>query len=202
MNTAAFPNIPQNSFRKEVQHTAGTVYLGNRSYRTTLHTDRIAFLSKGIHSLNNRDYFKTNPEFYSMMAGSAHRYSLLFKQGDGERNSSGTSKSICRSDDNISISVSMSDGVDVCHCPECENLQKNMKSGGARILTFCWSSGRIHEDPSSHHYPSLFYQRGQTQIRRTLYPGKISSEYSVHVLQYRVQKQIKNGCASDNRAGI
>lgn len=131
---------------------------------------------KGYPFIENRDYFETHPEFYAIdkvgnrgkaypcFATRAIRREFI-KNIEKHFDALGT--------DNVQIGVTYPDGIDVCHCPVCENLAKKYGTPGGAYFEFLMELGeefmKTHPRSTIH---AAMYQKGQTQIPPNFEPGK------------------------------
>ena len=131
---------------------------------------------KGYPFIENQDYFKTNPEFFSMNRQGKRTTDYLCWSNPKMR--AEFTKNIEKhfealGTDDFKFQVSMVDGVDVCHCPECEKLAKKYGTPGGAYFEYLMELGELFQ--KTHPRTVIlawFYQKGQTLIPPKFENGK------------------------------
>ena len=130
----------------------------------------------GFPFVENQDYFKTNPEFFSMNRQEKRTTDYLCwsnpkLRAEFTRNIEKHFDAL--GTDNVKIRVSMVDGVDVCHCPECKKLAKKYGTPGGAFFEYLMELGELFlkKHPRTV-IISSFYQKGQTLIPPKFENGK------------------------------
>ena len=130
----------------------------------------------GYPFVENQDYFKTNPEFFSMNRQGKRTTDYLCWSNPKMR--AEFTKNIEKhfealGTDNVKTRVGMADGVDVCHCPECEKLAKKYGTPGGAFFEYLMELGELFQ--KTHPRTVIiasFYQKGQTLIPPKFENGK------------------------------
>lgn len=148
----------------------------SRSHTAWLYLPTEGAPSKGYPFIENRDYFKTNPEFYAMnKAGKrGKKYPCFATKAMRREFTKNIEKHFeALGSDNVQIGVTYPDGVDVCHCPKCKELAEKYGAPGGAYFEFLMELGeeflKTHPRATIH---AIMYQERQTQIPPKLEPGK------------------------------
>ena len=131
---------------------------------------------KGFPFVENQDYFKTNPEFFSMNRQGKRTTDYLCwsnpkMRAEFTRNIEKHFEALAT--DDVKIRVEMVDGVDVCHCPECEKRTKKYGTPGGAHFEYLMELGELFlkKHPRTV-IIAKFYQKGQTLIPPKFEDGK------------------------------
>ncbi len=138
---------------------------------------------KGYPFIKNRDYFKTNPEFYTMQNGRRRKGQLCFsnpalrkeftKNIEHHLDYLGT--------DDVIIQISYDDGYPgiPCNCPACKALSKKYGTPGAALFDYVMELGK--EFQKKHPRTTIkvpLYRKSQTELapdypRGTKFPENV-----------------------------
>jgi len=141
---------------------------------------------KAYPFIGTNDYFKAHPEYFYMNGAGKRTDDYLCWSNPGMRRQMKENVEklfdAVGSDDGI-FQISMADGTDACHCPDCRKLAEKYGTPGAAYFDFLCEIGNeyLTKHPNTVIRGS-FYQEGQTQIPPKFesgrkFPRNIELEY-------------------------